>query len=325
MRTLSAPTKLLFLCAALLPCMGQSCATSPASDGATGTQGQTGAQGSQGATGPQGETGPQGPQGIPGEAGPAGQAGADGQLRIYGNGSAGELNVTTNSALSTLAVTGNTQFTNVTIAQGVTLTVSSGVVIRCAGTFTNNGTVTVEAAAQSSQIANVAHPGIGLAGAESGQNGSGAVYGGRGGVGITVAQALFLYQAPVASGGAGARAAIGSEGGAGGGGLVVLARGNLTNNGTIQANGVMGSGAGTGGGAGGIIILASTTLVTSPGLIEAKGAVGNLSDGIAAPSGGGGGSGGAGGSINASGNSTTAQNGGQGYTFATFADPTSLF
>lgn len=41
----------------------------------------------------------------------------------------------------------NFQFTDFSVAAGVTLTVPSGTVIRCTGTFTNNGTIVVNTGA----------------------------------------------------------------------------------------------------------------------------------------------------------------------------------
>jgi len=100
-----------------------------------------GSDGAEGAAGPQGEMGDEGEMGDKGDKG---DQGTDGQLRIYGDGSAGALTVTTDSTLFVdVAADGNLMFTDVTIDAGVTLRVTSGVVIRCSGTFTNNGTVTV--------------------------------------------------------------------------------------------------------------------------------------------------------------------------------------
>jgi hypothetical protein len=72
----------------------------------------------------------------------------------------------------------NFQFTDLTVVPGVTLTVASGTVIRCTGTFTNNGTVDVLGAAVGADRDDIdagtieasvrnASPGIGLSPAGS--------------------------------------------------------------------------------------------------------------------------------------------------------------
>ena len=101
-----------------------------------------------GDTGPAGPAGPAGPQGPAGAAGAAGAmgamgnegamgtAGADGQLRIYGDGSAGAKTVNAAENWNTTPANAvNLQFTDFTVNAGNTLTVDSGMVIRCSGTF----------------------------------------------------------------------------------------------------------------------------------------------------------------------------------------------
>src|SRR5690606_15190715 len=114
-----------------------------------GPAGPEGPEGPAGPPGPQGGTGPAGPPGPEGSAGPAGPQGepgapgADGQLRIYGDGSAGHLVVSEDSALLDHEPDGNYQFASVTIESGATLSVVSGITIRCLGAFTNHGTIEV--------------------------------------------------------------------------------------------------------------------------------------------------------------------------------------
>jgi hypothetical protein len=102
-----------------------------------GTVGPAGPPGPTGPQGPQGDPGPQGPQGVQGIQGIQGIAG---DLRVYGDGTAGERNVTANATLEDV----NLQYTNFRVASGVVLTVPSGTVIRCTGTFTNDGTILVD-------------------------------------------------------------------------------------------------------------------------------------------------------------------------------------
>ena len=78
-----------------------------------------------------------------GAVGPPGTDGADGQLRIFGDGSAGAKTVAVDETWVGDAAPTNPQFTDVTINAGTTLTVQSGTVIRCTGSFTNNGDIVV--------------------------------------------------------------------------------------------------------------------------------------------------------------------------------------
>jgi len=254
-----------------------------------------GAVGAVGATGAIGATGTTGPTGA---AGTNGSSGADGSIRIYGDGSAGELVVSTNTFLTVQ----NLQFTNVTIDASQTLTVSSGSVIRCSGTFTNNGTISVSQHAYGAYIStdtppvgtlppiSNAHPGIGVV--VAGQPGFGTsgniVEGGIVGVGLTAsAAARILNPGPLGGGGGGAGINF-QGGGKGGGTITVLANGEIINTGTIFANGLSG-GTGSGGGGGGIVILASKSLVTNSGNINVAGGAGGASSILSGAGGGGGG------------------------------------
>jgi hypothetical protein len=249
--------------------------------------------------GPTGPTGPTGPQGATGPAGPTGAtgpAGAGSQLGIYGDGSAGSLAVTASGDLLTLAGSANLQFTDVTIDAGVTLNVPSGAVIRCTGTFTNNGRIEVA----TSEISGPQGNGPGVAHLPAGNGNSGGaledVPGGPGGVGLSSGEAVFLLLVTPAAGGAGGGQFSGMlhNGGAGGGGFVVLAAGAIENGaaGVIQADGQDAPSSGAGGGAGGIVILASPTSVVNAGSISAHGGTGADAVSLEIIAGGGGGGGG---------------------------------
>lgn len=244
-----------------------------------------------------GATGPAGAQGD------AGVDGADGQLRIYGDGSAGNLTVTADTDWTTTPpLGGNFQFQNVTINAGVVLTVDSGTTIRCLGTFTNNGTITVSSATLGGFAVVIDGVGLGRVleagpGAGSGRSaGRGVVtlsgsaaLGGRGGDGLRRSAAQLLLSPGLLGGSGGA-----GIGGQGGGALRVFSRGALTNGvmGTISAVGtspVTTTPGGGGGGGGGIVILASKTQVTQAGTINVSGGNGGAAGLYFAPGGGGGG------------------------------------
>ncbi len=239
-----------------------------------------------------------------------GQDGADGSLRIYGDGSSGPLAVSSSTSFTAGSVN---QFTDCSVAAGVTLTVPSGATIRCSGTFTNDGTITVSPSAyQSVQLGSIAAasggiqaalrapsgPGLGMgrtAGSLGGYGTNGAlIAGGPAGFGMSSSTAKNILKPGLFGGGSGGTG-YGSFGSDGGGTLTILAAGAITNNGTIAANGEDPVGnTGGGGGAGGIIILASKTSVTNAAgaRIEVTG-----SDGAAASSSRGAGGGGGGGIV----------------------------
>lgn len=236
--------------------------------------------------------------GATGATGPTGATGADGQLRVYGDGSSGALAV---SGAQTL-FDASSMFTDVVVDSGATLTVPSGAVIRCTGTFTNNGTINVSSGALGGQNLGIdsttimpvhvgPHPGISARAAASGESGNTSALrtGGLGGSGLSAFQASLLrYPGPFAGGGgAGGFSAVGAQGG---GSLVVLCSGAITNNGPINANGEDAA-AGSGGGGGGVIILASKTSVTgsASSVISVVGGDGGTSTTATAPGGGGGG------------------------------------
>ena len=64
--------------------------------------------------------------------------------RVYGDGSAGARVIDQNTDFKDA----NLQFTDFTIMPGVTMTIESGAVIRCTGTFMNQGTIVVRTGAE---------------------------------------------------------------------------------------------------------------------------------------------------------------------------------
>jgi hypothetical protein len=254
-----------------------------------------------GPTGPTGDTGPQGPQG---EAGAEGTHGPEGDIRIYGDGSAGALVVSGFKTLyQDVATNDNLQFTDLTISPGAVLYVPSGTVLRCTGTFTNNGTVQVRPLAAvggscysfspfnpSSYKFTYRPPGAGVSGSTA-EGGTFGIYTdicthGRGALGLMENEARTILMPGLVGGGGGAGAM--NIGGDGGGTLVVLAGTAIANNGIIHADG--GSPFhGGGGGGGGVVVLASPVQVTNLGTISARGGDGGGSDNFNGAGGGGGG------------------------------------
>lgn len=275
----------------LILIMGQSCAPTSSNDMASAGQDDApGVQGEQGIPGPMGLPGQDGAPGPQGDPGPTGASGADGQLRIYGDGSAGDLTVSATGSFVTLAPSGNLQFANITIKTGVTTYVPSGTTLRCTGTFRCDGTLAVSTGAFADTYTGLPHPGIARAAAEPGLRGTGFVFGGLGGYGLGEEQSLVFLDAPGMAGGAGASIPVGGVstiGAAGGGGLLILARGAIQIAGMIQANAV-GTSLASGGG-GGVIILASATSIQNTGTIQAKGSKGGNADSSHGAGGGGGG------------------------------------
>lgn len=253
-------------------CLGQSCATIEPDPGPPGPQG------------------PIGPQGL---QGPQGAQGEDGQLRIYGNGSAGAFNAAATGELFALVTSDNLQFTDFTVNAGVTLTVPSGTIIRCTGTFTNNGTIVVSTGAAGGRQG--ASPGDGISQLAPGVGNTVAAGfvgdGGTPGLGLTAAEArTVLYVAPYLGGGGGAGRAL-NPGGDGGGSFLVLAQTAIVNPGSITADGTAGN-VGSGGGGGGVVLLASPASINHTGAIFARGGAGGTGNGGGGYGAGGGGGGG---------------------------------
>lgn len=251
--------------------------------GPTGPTGETGATGTTGPTGPTGPTGATGPQGPTGATGPTG---ADGILRVYGDGSAGPRTVASSITLDD----SNPQYTNFTVNTGVTLTIPSGTVIRCSGTFSNSGTIVVQRALRD-------HPRFAENGLRDPTPSSGGVEspGGTGGAALASGVAKGLLKLGLVGGGNGF-AEQGETGGDGGGSFIVICKGAVTNGGTIRADGTNATINGRGGGAGGYVILASGVSVTNNGTVQTNGAggatyIGSDANGTGQGPGGGGGGG----------------------------------
>lgn len=233
-----------------------------------------------------------------GLVGPPGPAGADGQLRVYGDGSAG---ARTSAGTGQLEDT-NLQYTDFTVPAGATVGIPSGTVIRCTGTFTNNGMVSVLSGGEGGFCAQYNPPnvpsyrppslGVALGAPLSPESGTATqVQGGQPGVPLSAGQARTVLRTGPSAGGSGSCGAHG--GGPGGGGVTILAAVAIVNNGTISAT-PGGVSFGGGGGAGGVIVLASRGSITNNGALAANGAAGGEAhdfgtSGAAAGGGGGGG------------------------------------
>lgn len=226
---------------------------------------------------------------------------------FYGSGSCGDLTIAESTSLENPGC----QYRNITIQAGATLSVVSGSIIRCTGSFTNNGTITVAPGVIGGQIEGIsslaivpamqpAHPGNSTGSAGSGSivsSSTGTAVGGTRSQGNNGSSSGMLVPALIGGGGGGAAY---SPGGRGGGALTVLCKGLINNVGTISAAGQAGPGIGSGGGAGGVVTLASQTRVVQTGTVSVVGGVGgnstsllNLGDGsLLAVSAGGGGAGG---------------------------------
>lgn len=225
--------------------------------------------------------------------------------RVYGDGSAGSRVISEDLRLGDQGDV-NLQYVDFTIEPNVTLTVQSGTVIRCTGTFTNNGSIVVQNGAEGgtrretgssaiSRTARVPVAGISTLSASVGEVTPVrlAVFGGDGGIGLSEFESRsvspIVSVSSVAFGGGGA-AAVGA-GGDGGGAFTILAAQPITNDGSINADGESAPDGGGGGGGGGGIVLASAVRVinTSVASISANGGNGGAATSQAAPGGGGGG------------------------------------
>jgi hypothetical protein len=221
----------------------------------------------------------------------------------YGDGSAGAVTFTD----PFVNLPNNAQFTDLTIPAGTTLFLEAGAVVRCTGTFTNNGLIIVRDTQNGGDLRPfnagalypsfvAPDPGISQTAALVGELGDATAdriggFGGRGWQsGLPRNQPLI----PREGGGGGAgRFSNGpspGEGGEGGGSAAILAQVAIVNAGTIRANGNQTvSGPGGGGGGGGVLLLASSGSITHTGSIEALGGSGAVSDQYGGPGGGGGG------------------------------------
>lgn len=219
---------------------------------------------------------------------------------VYGDGSAGTRSVAADIRLGDKGDV-NHQYTDFTVPAGRILTVQSGTVIRCTGTFRNEGTIIVLTGADGGRrsgfsegtIEGVSQPpeaGISTLPAGAGELGTpvAARVGGGDGGGLSEFEARATLSPGVKAGGGGGAGL--DSGGAGGGSLLIVAGGEIVNAGQITANGGAGA-AGGGGGGGGVVILASRTKVThaAGAGLTALGGAGGPSNDESGPGGGGGG------------------------------------
>ena len=213
--------------------------------------------------------GPAGPQGEKGETGPAGAKGStgeDGSARIYGDGSAGQKSVNSDETFNSP----NPQYTDFTVAAGNTLTVASGTIIRCTGTFANYGTVKVQPGLRSHpHFAENGYPVV------SGESSGDEAAGGEGGKALSAGAARMLLAPGLLRGGNGQKEDH-ESGGEGGGTLMILCRDLVLNasSGAITADGEAATVDARGGGGGGLVLLASGETVRNEGRIQANGATG---------------------------------------------------
>jgi hypothetical protein len=195
----------------------------------------------------------------------------------------------------------NFQFTDFTVAEGATLAVWSGTVIRCTGTCTNNGTILVsygspggfECMQQGVGVYDVVDPAADVFGFTAGLGevtSTNVAAGGGVGYGPNANVAETIINVDLNGGGGGA-----GNGGGGGGALTILAKTAVVNaaGATIAASGQDADATtgcqqgGGGGGGGGIVILASKAQVTQAGTIDVHGGAGGPEGTFFAPGGGG--------------------------------------
>jgi hypothetical protein len=260
-----------------------------------------------GPAGPTGPTGAAGTAGVNGSNGTNGANGSDGQLRIYGNGSQGEIETTGDLDLyATFPTLSQLQLTDIRINAGHTLSVPAGTILRANGSVTIDGTLRVLSGNRGGIVdtfdGNLVagqvpafvppSPGISSRAAGIGELGSNSVrrFGGERGAIATDAVTRSVKDIALLGGGGGASGVLGSlgAGGTGGGGVMIIAQGAVTINGTglVTANGSSG-GTGAGGGAGGVIIIASATSITQNGTFQVNGGNGGGAGFFAASGGGG--------------------------------------
>jgi hypothetical protein len=236
-----------------------------------------------------------------GADGSSGANGQDGSLAIYGDGSSGDVVFSSSAAFDAPLA----QYNNCTVNSGVTLTLSHGTTMRCAGSITINGTINIEVGEYGGLLeaqtpAVLGHPAIqgftsSIARApaqhpEYGNNGNDR-FGGRGATAWGSNTLKAIINPGLRGGSTGSGALVSSSTpGLGGGVVRIISRGIIliSASGQITANGTAG-GVGAGGGAGGVIILGSKTSISNSGSISALGANGGSSDALTGVGGGGGG------------------------------------
>ena len=226
-----------------------------------------------------------------------------------GDGSALDLAISASTNWSSTPPA-NPNFANCTIDAGFTLTVPAGSTIRCSGTFTNNGTLSVSFGATAEGALNglatssgptdsmtsIPHPGDTPGIASLGDSNdvslkpTQSLGGGKPGKAIPEAVAITSFSNFRIGGGSGA--GWDNQGLDGGGLVKIYCGGAIVNAGTITATGRSGANDAIGGGGGGIVILASRTSVdNSAGTIDVSGGNGRAAISSFGGNGGGGGGG----------------------------------
>ena len=218
---------------------------------AIGVTGPTGPTGLTGATGAQGPPGSAGAQGAIGPTGPAGSS-------IYGDGSDGAYTAANFEDWTSSPPGASLQFTNLTVPNGVTIYVPSGIVIRATGTVMIAGTIIVVLSPGSAQTE---LQGIALT-APSGR---------LGGTARSSGQLRQILTPGITGGGSSTPALTPGNGILGGGTLSIRAGGGIGVSGLISATGTNGTSANCGGAGGGIVILASKGNLTLSGTIDVQG------------------------------------------------------
>ena len=216
----------------------------------------------------------------------------------YGTGSSGVLTISSNTNWTTTPPVGGYQFTDFIINAGQTLTVPSGTVIRCTGSFTNNGSIIVTTGALGGSDEN-----FGLPNQVSEPTANINIL--RNALsdkpGIAHSESIIrtiLNPGYIAGGGGDDGNGSPNKGGDGGGSIVIRCKAAFTNTGSITANGINGDvmgpddDPGGGGGGGGWIIIASSTSITNSGSLIANGGNGANATPGGNDAGGGGGGGG---------------------------------
>jgi len=247
-------------------------------------------------------------------------AGGGGGSSAFGDGSSGALTVSSSQdwtdAGGDAPADDGLLFTDITINSGQTLTVPSGTILRCTGTFTNDGTLAVDFGQKGSSITN----GPDLLSRDRGENLTGN--GNWNVVGEPYDEVVLrqLLDPNAVTGQAGGIGNIWNGGGSGGGSVVILCETGIDNSGgTIDAAGgnaetvgdgtqctFTGSGCdltaatdidddqrgGGGGGSGGLVVMATSGTIAA-GTVELGGGNGaNGGNSTTSTSGGGGGGGG---------------------------------
>lgn len=237
-----------------------------------------------------------------GDAATLGGTAATNFARLYGNGGAGPLNSSTSQSLEIAAGSGVSSFTDINITGGI-LTIPSGTLIRCTGSFTLASTATISVQASPGSGGVTANPatiitvrqgaaGIGLPPGppDHGNFASAPINAGGGGIGLSEARARYLRD--IGPFGGAPSPAIAVRGTifpavAGGGAVGIRCAGPVSIAGTVIANG----GSGWGGAGGGVVLVGSGQSITvqPTGLIEARGGSGGNAGSRRGAAGGGGG------------------------------------